>query len=186
MSAAAAALNALVPLPLIGPVSVPTPVPPFATGKMPDTSVVSDVLPVMSPEPLPRTGPFSVVVTPRVPEEVTGEPETLKPDGIVKPTLVTVPADSAPQVPSPLSTVVPLQVPDQSPITFDDVAAVVTYVDGLPTRIPLAGLKRLNVAASAGTANATTQPNRNPLNCERFVIRVTISRRRERRPHTEV
>mgnify|MGYP006349131043 CR=1 FL=1 len=66
-------------------------VPPFAIGRMPETSDVSEVLPVVKPEPLPRKGPFRVVVTAIVPDVVTGEEPTEKPEGMVRPTLVTVP-----------------------------------------------------------------------------------------------
>jgi hypothetical protein len=67
-------------------------------------------LPVVNPEPFPRTGPFNEVVTAKVPDVVTGEPATLKPDGIVSATLVTVPA------PPP---------PTATPFTYKPVALIV-------------------------------------------------------------
>lgn len=45
----------------------------------------------MNPEPFPFRIPFKVVVTEKVPEEVTGDPLTLNPVGMVKPMLVTLP-----------------------------------------------------------------------------------------------
>lgn len=57
---------------------------------------------VVKPEPLPSTRPFSDVVIPNVPDDVTGEPVTLRPVGTVSPTLVTVPAPAGDaHVPSP-------------------------------------------------------------------------------------
>ena len=122
----AAAVNALVPLPSAMPVNVATPMPPFDTGRVPVTSEVRDVLPVVSPEPFPRRGPLSVVVTASVPEVVTGEPPTLNPDGIVSPTLVTLPEPAAAQEPSPRRNVPLLHVPENVPTTSVEVAAVVT------------------------------------------------------------
>ena len=43
------------------------------------------------PLPFPYNNPFKVVVTPKVPAPVTGEPDTEKPEGIDKPTEVTEP-----------------------------------------------------------------------------------------------
>lgn len=53
---------------------------------VPDTAVVN-------PEPLPLRTPLSAVVTAIVPEAVTGEDPTVNPDGILKPTEVTVPPE---------------------------------------------------------------------------------------------
>jgi hypothetical protein len=46
---------------------------------------------VVKPEPLPLRIPLRLVVTASVPELVTGELETVKPEGMVRPTEVTVP-----------------------------------------------------------------------------------------------
>ena len=65
------------------------PVPPLAGGRIPVTSDVRLVLPVVNPLPLPRSGPLSVVETVNVPLVVIGEFVTVKPVGIERPTLVT-------------------------------------------------------------------------------------------------
>jgi hypothetical protein len=112
-----------------------------------------DKLSATMPEPLPRSGPVRVVETARVPDDVTGEPPTLKPVGIVSATLVTEPVPAAAQEPSPRRNVPLLQVPENVAVMSDATAAVVTYVDAFPFRIPVAGLKYGKVAASATVEN---------------------------------
>lgn len=86
---------------------------------------------VVMPLPSPRRTPFNVVVTANVPALVTGELATEKPDGMVSPTLVTVPPPPPPpgttQEPSPRKKVVESQVPDHRLITLE-LAAVVNPV----------------------------------------------------------
>jgi len=121
----AAAVNALVPLPFAIPVNVATPVPPAAGLSVPDIA--------------------------RVPEVVTGEPVTLKPDGTVSATLVTVPVPVAGvwQLPSPRKNVDELQVPVHVAITSDEAAAVNALVP-LPLAIPV------NVATPVPPCAAST------------------------------
>jgi hypothetical protein len=69
--------------------SAVNPVPPLAIGSVPVTSEARFVLPVVKPEPLPRSGPFREVVTASVPDDVTGEPDTENPEGMESPTDVT-------------------------------------------------------------------------------------------------
>lgn len=120
--------------------------------------VTSEDVAVVNPEPVPFSSPLSAVVMASVPELVTGDPETLKPDGTVSATLVTVPSVTERHVPSALRYFVPVHTPDHSPTTSVDVAALVTYVDELPLRIPVAGENKLNVAA--WTLAAINSPSR--------------------------
>lgn len=85
----AAVVNALVPLPLAIPERVATPVPPAAGFNVPEIA--------------------------NVPEVVIGEPVTLKPEGTVNATLVTVPVPGDAHAPSPRKKDEELQVPDHSP-----------------------------------------------------------------------
>lgn len=96
MSAAAAALNALVPLPFTGPVIVVTPVPPCAVltvGKSPFTIVRKLSAPVV-PSGVAR---MELAICPaakesaKVPVVVTGEPDTPNTEGALSATLFTVP-----------------------------------------------------------------------------------------------
>lgn len=86
-----AELNADVPLPFNSPDSVPAPLPPLGTPRMFDTSEVRLTVPVVKPVPFPRSRPFNVVEIASVPLLVMGEPDTDRPEGTVRPTLVTVP-----------------------------------------------------------------------------------------------
>lgn len=108
---------------------------------------MSDDVAVVNPDPVPFNGPFKVVVMARVPELVIGDPAMLRPEGTVSATLVTVPSVTERHVPSALKYFVPVQTPDQRPTTSVDVAALVTYVEELPFKIPVAGENKLKVAA---------------------------------------
>ena len=71
------------------------PVPPLAKDNVPVTSDARFARPVVKPVPLARRSPFKTVVTAKLPVVVIDAGLTAKPEGIVKPTLVTVPAEPA-------------------------------------------------------------------------------------------
>jgi hypothetical protein len=165
-----AAVNGDAPLPRRSPVSDVAPVPPFPTGSVPETSEPSNTLLALKPLPLPWRTPLRVVETASVPLDVTGEPVTLKPVGIVRPTELTAVPGGVLQEPSPRRYVPLLQVPENVLMMSVDTAAVVTYVLALPLRMPVAGEKRLNVAAAATPPMTTEKPMKKFLNCERVLI----------------
>jgi hypothetical protein len=123
--------------------------------------MISALADVVKPVPLPLRTPLSVVVTPKVPDPVTGDPVTLKPLGIVSPTLVTLPV--ATHEPSPRKKVVALQVPDHREIMSLDTAAVVIGELALPFRTPVTGPNCWKTAA----ATRPDAPNKIPATIDR-------------------
>lgn len=77
----------------------------------------------VKPEPVPLIIPPSEVVTVNVPVVVTGEPETVKPEGIDNPTDVT-----------PLLLIVMMPLPLVIPIA---VPAVSVFLDKPPAELPI-------------------------------------------------